>query len=131
MTAWEWARRVWIIVLNGSLATMLLWFLFDVSVAEWREVVLGAVHVVLGGSLIAGIYLDLRNHPWRKTWNLGTQSIVALYPSLFFLWILITTERIDGMEAMLLVSSFWLLVAVAVTWWLYRRTAWPTDLPLP
>jgi hypothetical protein len=109
-------------IFNSALALGLLWLLSDVSI-KMSDLLLGTLHLALSVALVAGLSLELRKHLLAKRWNLTAQSFVAAYPCFIFAWIVIKSERIDGMEAMLLVFGFWLFVSVAITWWLYRQAA--------
>jgi len=126
---WEAIKTAWVTLINLGLASAFTFFLFDI----WTEtpiverVSIQGAQVLVTAALGMGIALEFRrsSHAWK--WNVAAQSAAAMFPCAVFLLILHTAnrngERIDGIEAVLLLYGLWIFAACGVTWFLYSRSS--------
>jgi ABC-type nickel/cobalt efflux system permease component RcnA len=81
--------------------------------------------VLVAAALVMGIALEFRGSRFAWTWNVAAQIAAAMFPCAVFLLIMHTAnrngERIDGIEAVLMLYGFWIFAACGVTWFLYSR----------
>jgi hypothetical protein len=122
-------RTGWIVVLNAFFALILVAFAFDVWADRsiWHRLALQTIQIGIAVFLLLGIILELRNALLARRWNLSAQVAAAAYPAFAFAYIAVQARlinnRLDGMEAMLLVYSFWMLCGSGISWLLYKRSA--------
>jgi hypothetical protein len=122
-------RTGWIVLLNALFALVLVAFAFDV----WTDrpirhrLVLQGIQIGIAGFLLLGIIFELRNGSLARRWNLSAQIAASAFPALAFAYIAFEAKlakiRLDGMETMLLVFSFWMLFGSGISWVLYKRSA--------
>ena len=122
---WKVIKTAWVTLINLGLASAFVFFLFDI----WKEtsiverVVIQGAQVVVAAALIMGVALEFRRSGMAWKWNVAAQVAAAMFPCAVFLQILHTAsrngERMDGIEAMLVLYGFWILVGCGITWFLY------------
>ena len=124
---WHVTKTAWVTLINLALASAFVFFLFDI----WTEtpiverVLIQGAQVLVAAALVMGIVLEFRRSRIAWKWNVASQVAAAMFPCAVFLLILHTAsrngERIDGIEAVLVLYGFWIFAACAVTWFLYSR----------
>lgn len=122
-------KMVWVTLINLALASAFVFFLFDIwtetPIVE-RALIQGA-QVFVAAALVIGIALEFRRSRIALKWNVAAQVAAAIFPCAVFFLILHTAsrngERIDGIEAVLVLCAFWIFAACGVTWFLYSRSS--------
>jgi hypothetical protein len=122
---WNVIKTAWVTLINLALASAFVFFLFDI----WTEtpiverVLVQGLQVLVSAALVIGVALEFRRSGMAWKWNVAAQVAAAMFPCVVFLQILHTSsrngERIDGIEAVLILYGFWILAACAITWFLY------------
>jgi hypothetical protein len=124
---WHVMKTAWVTLINLVLASAFVFFMFGV----WTEtpiverVLIEVAQVLVAAALVLGIALEFRRSRNAWKWNVAAQVAAAIFPCAVFLLILLTAsrngDRIDGIEAVLLLYGFWIFAASGVTWFLYSR----------
>jgi hypothetical protein len=124
---WQAIKTAWVTLINLGLTSAFIFFLFDIwtKTPMVERVLIQGAQVLMAAALVIGIALEFRriSHAWK--WNVAAQGAAAIFPCAVFLLILHTAsrngERIDGIEAVLLLYGLWIFAACGVTWFLYSR----------
>jgi hypothetical protein len=122
---WSVIKTAWVTFFNVALASAFVFFLFDI----WTEtpiverVLIQGSQVLVAAALVMGVALEFRRSGLAWKWNVVAQVAAAVFPCAVFLQILHTVsrngERIDGVEAVLILYGLWILAASGITWFLY------------
>ena len=125
---WHVIKTAWVTLINLALASAFVFFLFDIwtDTPIFERVLIQGTQILVAAALVIGMVLEFRhsNKAWK--WNVTVQIAAAMFPVAVFLLVLQMAsrggERVDGIEAVLLLYGFWILAGCGVTWFLYSRS---------